>query len=455
MVANREAMQRGVSSGAGNCDNAGGRRNAGGLRARLVAALVAGGLAFGMGQFAPAAHAQSPDKGPPEKDPVVSATNNSEPASVTFGKSLAASYKTLIYEEVEKYQYEFDKSYFERKLKAAEEGKNVLPEDPARYGIKGAGEVALKEARARLVSALDGGGRAKVPALAAKAQTKFDSWVWRAGARLPSESLKEAEFEFLEAVRWLEDAVAPLKASDEFNRTLAREYFAYADFEAKDQKDYIDSRHFGRKAKDASQAAKVDEVLPEVLARWNLLAEDDVPTFVEWRARLIRALERHRTSSKARIAALAQVRFDCWVERTSERNDQAYIQKCRTEFLDYMRQLEGAAPTDTKSFIVYFDFDKSNIRPSELEKIRQAAQVAQQTNAQSISVVGHTDRAGSARYNVRLSFRRAEIVAQQLRRLGVRADRIRTLYLGETQPRVPTPDGVRNQENRRTEIVIR
>lgn len=423
------------------------------LRHYLGSVLVA--LTLGTGFAATHAVLESQTAFAQTDDKTVVGTTNNESAGVTFGNALAASYKTLIYEEVEKYQYEFSKSYFERKLKSAEEGKNVLPEDPSRYGISGAGNVALKEARSRLMAALDGGGRAKVPALAAKAQAKYDSWVWRAGARLPSESIYEARDEFMEAMRWLEQSVSPSKASDVFNQTLNREYLAYSDFEAKDQKDYIDSRHFARKAKRAALAPKVDSVRPEVLARWNLLVKDELPTFVDWRSRLIRALERHRTSPKARIAALAQVRFDCWVERTSERNDKAYIQKCRTEFLDYMRQLEGAPPSSAKTFIVYFPFDRSNILPREMVKIREAAQVAQNTNAQSVSVVGHTDRAGSARYNVRLSFKRAEIVARALRQLGVRADRIRTLYLGETQPRVPTPDGVRNQENRRTEIVIR
>ena len=70
-------------------------------------------------------------------------------------------------------------------------------------------------------------------------------------------------------------------------------------------------------------------------------------------------------------------------------------------------------------------------------------------------MVGHTDRAGKEGYNLRLSFKRAERVAKMLRRLGIRADRIRTLHVGESQPAVKTKDGVRNRLNRRAVIVIR
>lgn len=385
---------------------------------------------------------------------VVKTTNN-EAGATTFSKALVEEYKILIREEVEKYNGHFPKRRYEQKIKNLQEGKPAQPDEAKRYGLKGPIRVALDEGRTRLIRALSGGAAEKIPAQAAKAQAKYDCWVTRAGARYTSEATIECQLLFFQAMESVEDSVMPVRTSTTFNRTLAREYLAYADFEAKDQRDYIDSRHFARKGLRAAEAGKVTDVQPEVLARWNLLADTEVPTFVNWRSRLIDALERHRTSPKARIAALAQVRFDCWVERTSERNDPAHVQKCRTEFLDYMRQLEGPVASPAQTFIIYFNFDRSNIRPSERPKIDAAAKAAISKNARTISVVGHTDRAGSAAYNMRLSFRRAEVVARALRRLGVRGDRIRTLYLGESQPRVPTADGVRNQENRRTEIVIR
>lgn len=428
-------------------------RRRGGLAATIGAVVLA--AAWGGGSQPAAAQSSNDTPSGDTRSGTVVRTTNDEAGVTTFSKALVEEYKLLIREEIEKYDGHFPRRRYQQKIKALEEGKAALPDEAKRYDLKGPIRVALDEGRTRLMRALEAGARTKVPALAAKAQAKYDCWVTRAGARYTSEATIECQLLFVQALGSVEDAVMPVRTATVFNKTLAREYLAYADFESKDQRDYIDSRHFARKGLQAAKAEKVDEVRPEVLARWNLLADTEVPTFVNWRGRLIDALERHRTSPKARIAALAQVRFDCWVERTSERNDQAHVQKCRTEFLDYMRQLEGAVATSAQTFIVYFNFDRSNIRASERSKIEAAAKAAIEKNAQTVSVVGHTDRAGSEAYNMRLSFRRAEVVARALRRLGVRGDRIRTLYLGESQPRVPTADGVRNQENRRTEIVIR
>ena len=58
-------------------------------------------------------------------------------------------------------------------------------------------------------------------------------------------------------------------------------------------------------------------------------------------------------------------------------------------------------------------------------------------------------------YNQRLSQRRAQSVASYLRSKGVGQNAIQTAAFGETRPRVPTADGVRNEENRRAELFLR
>ena len=392
----------------------------------------------------------------PPKGQVVKVKSN-EAGGTTFANALVKEYNTYIRAERERYTWDFWRRHFDRKVKAAAAGKPTEPDTAKFWQIKGANSVALREGRARLMRAYGAGGREKVPALAAKAQVNFDCWAYRSSARYSQEAVDECQWAFFDAVNQLEDAVLPIKAAAVFNKTLAREYFAYADFEAKDQKDFIDSRHFAAKGLTAANGKTVKVTEPEVLGRWNLLSTKEVPTFVAWRERLMKALEVHRTSPKARIAALAQVRFDCWVERTSERNDTAHIQKCRTEFLDYMRQLAVVQQQKprARSFVVYFRFDRSSLRRDQRKVVEDAAKYALANNAKLVQVVGHTDTAGSAAYNLRLSFRRADRVAKQLQKLGVRADRIRTLHVGETQPAVKTKDGVRNRLNRRAVIVIR
>ena len=66
----------------------------------------------------------------------------------------------------------------------------------------------------------------------------------------------------------------------------------------------------------------------------------------------------------------------------------------------------------------------------------------------------HADRSGPENYNMALSLRRANAVKDALVREGVPATAISVVGKGETQPLVPTADGVREPQNRRVEIVI-
>ena len=70
-------------------------------------------------------------------------------------------------------------------------------------------------------------------------------------------------------------------------------------------------------------------------------------------------------------------------------------------------------------------------------------------------MAAHADRSGPSAYNRRLSQRRAEAVAAELVRHGIRTEQIAFRAFGETRPLVPTRDGVRETQNRRVEIVQR
>jgi outer membrane protein OmpA-like peptidoglycan-associated protein len=72
----------------------------------------------------------------------------------------------------------------------------------------------------------------------------------------------------------------------------------------------------------------------------------------------------------------------------------------------------------------------------------------------SISATGHADRAGPEDYNMALSLRRADSVRAALIAGGVPADKITVAGRGESEPAVPTPDGVKEQANRRVVIVL-
>jgi outer membrane protein OmpA-like peptidoglycan-associated protein len=107
-----------------------------------------------------------------------------------------------------------------------------------------------------------------------------------------------------------------------------------------------------------------------------------------------------------------------------------------------------------RTFLVFFDFDKATITPEADRVIRQAAATAKQANVQLVIATGHADRAGSDKYNQALSERRARAVRDVLVSAGLSQSQIQVSGKGESQPLVPTPDGVREPQNRRVEIVL-
>ena len=66
-----------------------------------------------------------------------------------------------------------------------------------------------------------------------------------------------------------------------------------------------------------------------------------------------------------------------------------------------------------------------------------------------------TDRVGSPPANAALSRQRAELIRNELIRLGVAAQNIEVIARGKREPVVPTADGVAEPRNRRVEVVVR
>lgn len=111
------------------------------------------------------------------------------------------------------------------------------------------------------------------------------------------------------------------------------------------------------------------------------------------------------------------------------------------------------APAERR-FLVFFDFDSASVRNDGQQVIRDAASASRQVAVTRIDVSGHADRSGSARYNDRLSRRRANAVKRGLIANRVPEKDIIIYARGEREPLVPTRDGVREPQNRRVEIVL-
>ena len=114
----------------------------------------------------------------------------------------------------------------------------------------------------------------------------------------------------------------------------------------------------------------------------------------------------------------------------------------------------SAPPPVTNSYMVFFDWDRSNLSDQALATIGQAANAYKTKGSARITATGHTDTSGPEAYNMALSLRRANTVKDALVRNGVPATAIAVIGRGEQGLLVQTADGVREPQNRRVEIVI-
>lgn len=103
---------------------------------------------------------------------------------------------------------------------------------------------------------------------------------------------------------------------------------------------------------------------------------------------------------------------------------------------------------------IHFDFDKSDIRPSDAAILDQKIQVLQANPNLRIRIVGHCDERGSDEYNIALGNRRAVAAKQYMVSRGIAADRIDTDSMGEEQPLDPRSTEEAWTQNRRDEFEI-
>jgi OOP family OmpA-OmpF porin len=113
------------------------------------------------------------------------------------------------------------------------------------------------------------------------------------------------------------------------------------------------------------------------------------------------------------------------------------------------------APAPARTYLVFFDWDKYNLTDRAIQIIGEAAANVAKVQVTRIEVNGYTDLSGTAEYNQKLSVRRANAVAAQLIKDGVPKNEIVAQGFGESNPLVPTTQGVREPQNRRVEIILK
>lgn len=102
---------------------------------------------------------------------------------------------------------------------------------------------------------------------------------------------------------------------------------------------------------------------------------------------------------------------------------------------------------------VYFDTDRSLLRPEARETLkREARAILHHPEWGVVTIAGHCDERGSEEYNLALGGRRAAAVKQYLADLGVPSSRLETRSYGEMRPAVAGHDEAAWRLNRRSEL---
>ncbi len=108
---------------------------------------------------------------------------------------------------------------------------------------------------------------------------------------------------------------------------------------------------------------------------------------------------------------------------------------------------------------IYFDFDKSNIRPDAAKELDKVVQVMNEYPELLIEAGSHTDSRGKDKYNQKLSERRAKSTVDYIVSKGIGKDRLALHGYGESQLVNNCKNGVKcsdeeHELNRRTEFQI-
>jgi outer membrane protein OmpA-like peptidoglycan-associated protein len=262
-----------------------------------------------------------------------------------------------------------------------------------------------------------------------------------------------------------------------FNQALYRAYLTRAE-EKVQLGERDEARYFAGRARMAGDG---QAVLPEDLAM-DRLGEDSFKALNGAHDQLVRLLVDGGRDHAPEEAAQSQSFFDCWV-KAAEAKNAGETSRCQTAFASGISNLQTALNTATspaqitlaapsaqgeqpapsaqpsgttpgagRAYKIYFGFDEWHLSAEALTTITEAIDTARKEGQAEIVATGHTDRAGPAPYNLRLSKRRADVVKEVMVQMGARGEAIKVEAYGESRPEVKTADDVKEAKNRRVEI---
>jgi outer membrane protein OmpA-like peptidoglycan-associated protein len=103
---------------------------------------------------------------------------------------------------------------------------------------------------------------------------------------------------------------------------------------------------------------------------------------------------------------------------------------------------------------VYFQLNKANLLTASHNELNKLATILKDNSEIKIIIIGHTDDSGNEDYNIKLSEKRAQAVANYLMKKGISKLRVQYKGLGSKFPMVKNESDKDRQLNRRVEFKI-
>jgi len=103
---------------------------------------------------------------------------------------------------------------------------------------------------------------------------------------------------------------------------------------------------------------------------------------------------------------------------------------------------------------IYFDFDKSNLKPQAQNVLKKKAAFLRENPAFYVLIEGNCDNRGTEEYNLALGEKRAMAARDFLVTLGISGGRIKTISYGELRPADPANNEAAWTLNRRDEFKV-
>lgn len=162
--------------------------------------------------------------------------------------------------------------------------------------------------------------------------------------------------------------------------------------------------------------------------------------------------ERELEVQNARTAA-ASAKNTAAAAQNEAATAQGELAKARQELQDLQAKQTARGMVMTLSDVL-FDTGQATLKPGADRALDRLAQFLKDSPGTNLIVEGHTDSVGTDDYNLGLSQRRAQAVANALSARGVSTDRLQTKGLGKSYPVASNDTQAGRQQNRRVEIIF-